>query len=212
MTRISATRSGTTQTDPPAAPRRGRLVLGTVLALAVLGFAADRLLLGGGQTGPQTAEAAPAWSPAAAGRTGAPSAGAPSPLAAPAADTTRSSPEREDSGSVDQRLAAAAARIRAARPEAGRHAFDARGPLAPRPAAAPPPVDAPFDPADFLSRHRVRAVITDASGAAALIGPRTVRVGHISEGMTLTEISERSVTWQGRGARIRDAVGLTSDR
>ena len=182
-------------------------ILSAVLVLAALGVVGDRMLAGGA-TGPQAADAA-----------GPPLPGAPSP-AAPGAARGASPAPGHDHGlghgssvrletpeELADRLAAAASTAEAAAAAGAPDPFLARGSLAPPDAPTPTATADGFDAADFLRRHAVQAIITDASGASALINGRAVRVGHTSEQMRLTEISERSVTWSGRGTRFRVGVG-----
>lgn len=173
-----------------------RKILMAVAGVACTVFLADRVLMGGAVSGPQSAAAA-ATTPAPADNAAEALAVAPTPdaLAAALADS--------DAACVPS-LAERLDQARAALPAETPDAFIPSGHW--QQAAAVPTEnheEVTFDAKAFRDRFPLDAVFSARGQARAMVAGRSISVGESRDGMTLTQIGDRWVIWTGHRMQVK---------
>lgn len=169
---------------------RQRKAYGLILVLALGGLAVDRLVLDGGATGPQSAEAI---------------GGAPVSRAVAAEAKTKT-----ETNNPATRASTLAGRLDRTAKEKNFNLLqvdDAFRPAASwiKPAAAAVMAQAaePVSEAEaFTKKHKLLALLNNAHGGAAIIGSQTVVLGKQIDGFTLVGVTKRSALLEKDGQRV----------
>jgi len=166
--------------------------LAAVAGLACAVFVADRVLMGGALSGPQSAQAAgaPVAKAAPASAPAAPAPGAAITTTAPVGFAV--GPAHD---SLAQRLERAGRGLPAETPDAFRPSSQWKQAAS---TDAKPKSEA-FDPQAFARRHHLDAVFNSGGRSRAMIAGQPLLVGDTREGMTLKQIGDRWVVWEGHG-------------
>ncbi|MEM8738723.1 MAG: hypothetical protein AAGG38_09650 [Planctomycetota bacterium] len=179
---------------------RERKTLIVVAGLAAAVFCADRLLMGGSLSGPQSAQAAGSLAPDPEPLVSQPVAPLPAASSRPLAARLTSAEPRPDDHSLARRLDRLTPQLPDETPDAFRpSAHWDRAAAAP----APPPAPEAFDARRFARNHPLDAITLAQDDAYAMVNGQTLRVGYTRRGMKLTEIGDRWVVWTGHGLRVK---------